>query len=313
MQRSVLVAGAGQLGCRYIQGLLLSKKVTELWIYDNDPSAQTRVERDWTRNWPYSVNFTSRLTDLPQKIGLAIVAVTANCRLDVVEQILSSVEVEAWILEKVLCQSIAELDRLDVLLGASKSAWVNTPRMMWNLYKKLNALYPSPKIITATVSGFQGLACNSIHYIDLIGRWSASEPVTIDSSALQPTWIESKRSGFYEVEGILEIKFSNGSRLILQTSPRGEGHAIKLKIDTDIWIVSEIDGYAESRAGTKIEGKAEYQSQMTAPLVEAIFEQRDIKLPFLSESIQQHRPLIRELLMHWREHMDRSTERLPVT
>jgi hypothetical protein len=313
MMRRVVLVGAGQLGRRYVQGILLSQESIELWVYDIDSLAVKSIETEFVGDTKHTLKFISHFKDLPQKIGLVIVAVPANSRLSVVTQLLDFCEVDAWILEKVLCQSIDELEQFNAILGHSLSAWVNTPRLGWSLYQNLAALYPVPKKIEASIVGFKGLACNAIHYIDLVGRWSASLPSDMDSSALNPVWFESKRSGFFDVDGMLKVNFANGSKLNLWTGPEVQNYSVELIIDSDTWTVSELDGYAQSLDGKRIEGRAEYQSELVAPLVTSIFEGGEVRLPLLSESIAQHRLLISGLLAHWCAQMNESTERLPVT
>ena len=48
-------------------------------------------------------------------------------------------------------------------------------------------------------NNFRGLACNSVHFLDLVLWWSDEKLVSVDTSCLDITWFESKRPGFFEI------------------------------------------------------------------------------------------------------------------
>jgi hypothetical protein len=316
MKRKVLIAGAGQLGSRYLQGLSKVREALDIYVFDLSVESLTRAEQRWSEMHPaaeHDVHYVSVLSALPVKMDLAIVATTADVRTVLVAEIANHANIRYWVLEKVLTQSSAEITELQKLLGGDKSAWVNTPMHLWSLYCNIRALYPTGKPIEATFEGFRGLACNAIHYVDFVSRWNGAPPTEVDASGLQSEWYPAKRDGFYEIDGKIRLQFADGSKLNLASERNNLGYKVKLKIDGDEWQVSESEGVALSADGRRIEGGIQFQSALTAPMIEAIFNGTSCGLPSLQESAQQHGLFLNTLLDHWNRHMPEKRERLPIT
>ncbi len=316
MRRKVLIAGAGQLGSRYLQGLARVEEPLEIWVFDLQATSLIRADDRWKEMHHvagHAVRYVSSLGGVPNFMDLAIVATTADVRLDVVVEICNYINVRHWVLEKVLTQSVNEITQIQNALNDAKSAWVNTPRYLWPLYNNIRLLYPPGAPIEANFDGFDGLACNSIHYIDFVGRWNGAVVTKVDASGLYNEWYASKRKGFYEVNGEILIRFDDSSKLRVASDRNNLGYSVTLKIAEDVWKVSEVDGVASCSDGRMIAGATLLQSQITAPMVEAIFAGIPCGLPTLSESAQQHNLFLNTLLNHWNKHMPNKVERIPIT
>jgi len=316
MKRKILIAGAGQLGSRYLQGLSKITEPLDIHVFDLSAESLARAEQRWDEMKPaikHGTNFYSALSLVPKTMDLAIVATTADVRTALVSNIVEHSDIRYWVLEKVLTQSVGDIVDLQNMLGAGKSAWVNTPRYMWSLYRKIRDLYPSGTAIDARFKGFQGLACNAIHYIDFASRWNGAPVTKFDASSLQTEWYPAKRDGFYEIDGEIFVRFSDDSRLRLSSYRNKLDYKVQLKINGDEWQVSESEGIARAADGRTVEGSTKLQSQLTAPLVQAIFAGASCGLPTLAESAQQHTMFLNSLLGHWNRHMPNKLERLPIT
>jgi hypothetical protein len=253
------------------------------------------------------------LSELPNRLDLVMVATTADVRPRLVSEIASTSEVQNWVLEKVLAQSNDGLSTIQDAMGPAARAWVNTPMYMWPLYRALADCYPERPPITARFIGFRGLACNAIHYFDFVARWNDAAVVSVDVERLKSPWYPSKRGGFFEVDGTLEASFSDGSILSLSSERENLGYRVEVSIGSDDWQVFESEGYAKSSAGMRINGGISFQSQLTAPMIEDIFEEGYVGLPTLTQSIQQHRMLLSPLLGHWNRCMAEQRSLLPIT
>lgn len=316
MKRKVLIAGAGQLGSRYLQGLSKVVEPLEIHVFDLSPASLARAEQRWNEMQPpaaHEVHYVSSLTALPETMDLAIVATTADVRTELVAAIIKESDIKHWVLEKVLTQSAFDIAELQKLLGSGKLAWVNTPMHLWPLYRKIRALYPKGTSIDACFEGFRGLACNAIHYIDFISRWNGAALTEVNTTGLQPEWYASKRDGFFEIDGEMLVGFVDGSSLRLASDRNNLGYKVNLKIAGDEWQVTESEGIARATDGRVIEGTIEFQSLLTAPLAQAIFAGVPCDLPTLAESAQQHTLFLNALLEHWNRHMPNKVERLPIT
>ena len=313
----ILLIGAGQLGSRYLQGLVNCDIPLKIFVTDpNENSlviAQTRWDEVVNSNSPHTLQFSQTLEGLPAEVDLCLVPTTADVRLSVVEQVLSIACVHYWILEKVLAQSEEQIDRLENILSTAEGVWVNTPRraFSWHqqIYKQL------PKGITWEIDGRDGawgMACNSIHLIDLIAWWTGEELVSLDTSGLK-NWFPSKRERFWEVNGKLKVDFSGGSKMELVAGEGRSNFSLNLKNKKGTWRLEESNGSFISTDGFSLPGKVEFQSEITGSLVEQILCQGKCPLPPLAESAKMHRKLIDALLEHWNVDHQSTKTVLPIT
>jgi len=312
---NILIAGAGQLGSRYLQGLSKVKEVLKIYVYDISSESLLVAKERWEEcnNNKYEVEYVSDYNKLPNVINISIVSSTANVRVEIIKNILQFSKVEYWILEKILAQSIDDLNEINNLIKNPTNAWVNTPMHAWPLYKEIIKSYPSPNKVIANFLNFRGLACNSIHYIDFVSRWTNAEIENIDISHLNDFWVPSKRLGFYEIEGKLIIKYNDGSILNMSSKIHDDIYSVELKINDDLWKIYENEGYAINNKGEKIMGAVLYQSDLTPIIVENILINGLCELPTLLQSINQHLPLLESLTNHWNNYMEIKCTSLPIT
>lgn len=316
MKFRVLIAGAGQLGSRYLQGLSGITEPLDIWVFDVSSESLELAKFRWSEVATSSkakLNFINQLKDLPDFFNLVIVSTTADVRLSLVKEIVAQTTVEYWILEKVLTQSLEDLRAIQLSAKGSKQAWVNTPRFQWGLYKKIRDLYRGDELIKAYVENFSGIASNSIHFIDLICRWGDKKVDNVETKHLNLMWRMSKRHNFYEIDGRLEVNFSEGSGLIVDTVKVGLNQSWRLCVDEDAWSIDELSGVAISDRGIIVEGSTPLQSELTSSTVLSILSGNVPNLPTLQESSNQHQPLLSALLLHWNLNMPAKLDRLPIT
>jgi hypothetical protein len=317
MRHKVLVVGAGQLGSRYLQGLAKVSMPLDIWVSDVAPESLARAKVRWMEaegdKTQHQVSFANGLAGLPEAVDLAIVATAADVRLKLVTEVASTVDVDYWVLEKVLAQNSQDVTQIESVLSHATGSWVNTPRHMWTLYQQLRAQYRSAKPIHARFEGCYGLACNAIHYIDFVSRWSNSRPIAIETDGLSNQWHAAKRMNFMEVWGRLSVTFDDGSQLDLVSESEKHEYKVSLKIDCDEWTVSELEGFASRNDGYRVHGACEPQSQLTQGLTESILQTGRCDLPTLNDAAIQHRLLLDGLLAHWNSKMPNELIRLPIT
>ena len=119
MRRKILLAGAGQLGSRYLQGMVTYGHALDVWVYDPSIASLARAEQRWREVTPstseHTVQYVSEISGLPESLDLVIVATTADVRASVVAQVAQHARVSNWVLEKVLAQSLDELAHVALL------------------------------------------------------------------------------------------------------------------------------------------------------------------------------------------------------
>ena len=195
-----------------------------------------------------------------------------------------------------------------------EGAWVNTSRRIIKWHHKLYDVFANYGSVKVYVGNNEwGLACNSIHFLDLVSWWSGEKLVSVDTSCLDSTWFESKRPGFFEITGILKAKYSCGSELILESRANGERILIHVNNLEGQWIIDEKNGIASGPNGKTIHGRIENQSEMTARLVEKILKNGQCELPCFEESAQTHLIFLQSMLEHWNKIQNKNDSIFPIT
>ena len=317
MSFNVLLVGAGQLGSRYLQGLGEVKYHLNIYVVDPKPeSLGTARSRFFEKNQNaqnHAIFFESTLNSIPSNIDLAIISTTSDVRVPLVKNIIEiEISVKYWVLEKILTQSVTELDQLLIAVQDSCAAWVNTPRRMITWYQNIRSSLPKSGPFHASLEVL-GMACNCIHYLDLMAWFTTEKLVSIDNAELGSCWIESKRPGFFEIKGLLKAKYSGGSELILKSSNDEEPSNLSVNTSEGVWLIDEVNGKALGPCGTTILGRNEYQSEITERLVDSILKTENCELPSLEESAQIHRVMLNALLANWNSINNCNDTTVPIT
>jgi|TARA_B110000879_G_C11181481_1_gene518643 predicted dehydrogenase len=299
----IALVGGGQLGSRYLQGIVRSFLDVDLYIVDpSNDSLKICHDRILEVNPTYDIgkinNFYS-VDELPLSLDLVIVATTANIRWKVVSDLFKfDREVTYAILEKVLFQREIEYLQCEVLLRENNvRAWVNCPRRLMPIYSKLRTVVAGKLNEVVVTGGAWGLASNTIHFIDIISFISSHDDISIVTcDILHPSESISKRPSFYEtfgsmtgVCGDVEFKFSS-------EHGQGTSHLIQLETDDLSITVDEIAGevsFLKDDLVTIAKFEMPLQSDVSGALAESILLHGTCGLTPYSASAKLHLPFIR--------------------
>lgn len=313
-----LLVGAGQLGSRYLQGLVGIDRQLKISVVDPSTAsldvARKRLAES-TLGAFHEVRFSTLLDEVSKQIDLALVATPAHCRAAVVEEIAVKSSVKAWILEKVLAQNCEQLDQIQQALAKNDRVWVNTARraMVWHQVIRAQLLPEGPAPLQVRVSGGSwGLGCNAIHFIDLVAWWNQSSVQSVNADGIED-WLQSKRAGFQEFNGTLLVSYIDGSELELCCHSGHESVQITVATSNGEWVIEESAGLVTGPCGQLIHGQLTFQSALTAPLVKQILQEGRCDLPTFAESTAQHRPLLVALLQHWNKNQGCQDSIVPIT
>ncbi len=289
-----------------------------IFVYDICAESMRQAEQRWQESIGTSVKhkivFQQTLECLPKLIDIAVIATTADVRPKLVIEVSSLSTVRYWVLEKVLAQSEEGLNQIRSFIPGDTNAWVNTPRRMmaWHILLK-EQLGLTPPLTLRVKGGLWGLACNAVHFLDLLSWWSGETLQEINTDGLNSNWIESKRPGNMEICGTLVAKFSGGSQAFL-TSDSGPADCDVHVSDEELsWKINETSGIAQRSDGISTTGRLEYQSEMSAGLLETILLTGCCKLPILAESVALHSVFIRSMQKHWVKAGNPSATLVPIT
>ena len=315
---SVLISGAGQLGSRHLQGLAKCRLPLRIYVQDVAEVSLFRASQRWEevlgQKTHHAVSFLTSLQSVPREVSVAIVATTAGIRPQVVADICSHSIVGYWVLEKVLAQSESSLDHIVARIGADSHAWVNTLRRMLPWYQQIKSRHGLTGPLTLRVEGGEwGLACNAIHFLDLLAWWTGETLQDIRTDYLDPHWFEGKREGNWEVLGTMEAWYSGGSHAVISAGKGAASYVITVSDSHRSWQINEEEGLARRCDGYEIQGRLPFQSEISSTLVESILEGGNCDLPTLEESVAIHRVLIRGLQEHWKRAGHPTASLVPIT
>ncbi len=312
---NIALFGAGNLGSRYLQGLVGTDY--QIFVFDPNPEAiqkaKTRIKevREENKNF----YFLEAISDLPSQINLAIVSTSANCRSEIVKTINNNSEVDFFILEKLLAQNSKQVNDLLVTTKKNKKVWVNTPRRLMPWYQNIKSqFFDNDMVFNCNVTGGNwGLITNSIHFIDLFSWISESQVVEIDSKGIH-TWFESKRLGYFDAFGFLKVIFKNGSILYLNSTNCDDELKLKFKNSENEIRINEEKGIAYNLNDSKeISGQLLFQSKLTKLLVDKIINFGDCDLPTLKVSSNYHICYLDSLLDSWNSLQMKKDSTLKIT
>ena len=317
----VVVVGAGQLGSRYLQGLIKCSKKLDVYVIDIDPKAllvarKRCLELVNADKLDKFVHFYEDIRECPKKVDLAIISTTAKKRVELVTFIKKHLMVRYWILEKLLAQSSNELDDLSKLLSGC-NVWVNTPRRMLIWHKKIRASLIKQKPLHLLITGRAwGLACNSVHFLDMFAWFTGETLENISTQGLSQHWIKAKRLGNWEIFGEIKATFSQGSTASILAKP-GElsdlNYQFHIQDNNTTWLIDEENGIAERSDGLSIPGRLPFQSEVTSSLVDELIATGRCELPSLQTSSDIHRVFLDAMLSHWKKTVDENALLVPIT
>lgn len=317
--RRILLIGAGQLGSRYLQGLTKADLRMNVCVVDPIDQSLEVAKQRWLEaggnKSGHQVEWHRDLGAQDNLVDLAIISTPSSGRAALVAEVASIAKPHYWVLEKVLAKSSRELDFIKASTAEAKGIWVNTARrlMTWQQQIKTQLAGQGPLCVTRS-GGLWGLACNSIHFIDLVAWWTGESLVTVDSTSLDSQWFESKRPGYFEVAGELVARFSGGTVLVLHSQPDAAEEVIHVDLQNGAkWVINEGKGVACGPGDAVISGRVEYQSEMTAPLVTEILTNGTCSLPTLQVSSAQHAIFLDAMLTHWNRSQNRNAQEVPIT
>ena len=319
MPNDVILFGSGQLGSRYLQGLVDSNCVLNITVVDPSLESLEVAKLRWLEvggnESKHNICWEQKLPDNLSDIDLAIITTTAKGRARLVKNIADMTKVRYWVLEKVLAQSSQELNTIETAINDSKGVWVNTARRMMQWHQSLKKLFfDKGPINVKYIAANWGLACNSIHFIDLVAWWSGQMLVSVDTRNLDRLWHNSKRMGYFEITGELVAYYSDGSTLRLVSKDDSIFQKIVVKKHNgDVWEIDESLGEAKGPNGQQLNDQMELQSQISGRLVDDILIHGECCLPTFEESSHMHSIFLKSMLDHWNRSYNRNDHLVPIT
>ena len=307
--KKILLVGLGNLGFNYFRAIKSLSYRINLYIHDKNLKVL-----DKNYNYPKNINLIKikNLKNLNQNLDLAILATTANRRLNLI-RILKKNKIKFWILEKLLEQNVSSTNKIYECLK-SDNCWVNIPRRAMPEYMRIRKNFNNHDNVDLELSmNGDRIVTNAIHFIDLLSWFTNSKVSSVDTSKLKSKWIESKRKGFFEVGGVLKVFLRNNSKIILKAGKKSKKSDMVIGNKLLSWTISEKNLYACRSDGIKIKVKLPLVSELMKKIIMDIFKNKNCSLPLLEEVVENHNALISSLKKHWIENKYKNVNKLPVT
>ncbi len=289
---TILIAGAGQLGSRHLQGVKTSNHELDIWVYDlSEESLKVAEERyNQVESGNKTAHFVTSLDTVPENIDIVIVASGSKPRAIIVKQILASKKVKYMVLEKFLFTRLAEYEEIGNLLNEKGvNTWVNCPRRMWDGYAQIKSLVNCDEPIEYTFEGGEwGMCCNTIHFADIFMYLNGCDTFEFSMDKVIPEVVDSKRTGYVELHGTEIFTTADGSKLSLTSLPdyNGDAHVVIKNAGNTI-------EYYEGKGIMLVNGiestvPIHYQSGLSGTLINELLETGSCRLSTYEMSASYH-------------------------
>lgn len=302
--RTILIAGAGQLGSRYLQSLVNSPEPLEIHLLSLDRESLAMCARRWQEaggdNTIHNIVNHLMLASIPAALDLVVVSSTAETRPELVEAIAKKCSVNFWVLEKVLARNAQGIARIDRAVSDAKGVWVNYYMRSQSLYRAVKERLATGQAKNTTVTGGDwGLACNALHFVHL-HAWFNESPISVfDRVDLDSQWHAAKRFGNWEIHGELHAICQNGGRLQMIAKEGPTRYGLSIQCDEAVWEIIEEEGVARCSDGSEVVAKVAYQS--SRPLLLDILSKGTCELPTLQDVMQTDIRFLELMLTCWRQ------------
>ncbi|WP_440633350.1 hypothetical protein [Candidatus Pelagibacter sp. HIMB1485] len=223
--KNILVVGIGNFGSWWVLSLSKIKTPAKIYCFDTDQSKYNVLKKRLDNDKSLALNehklcFINSISDAQKNLDVIVVSTNADIRLKIIQELRQLYSTKNWIIEKVLVQSSDQLKTLVDCLDKQK-VYVNHSRRLQPATKFCKNILDNnaPLKKVRYLGGRWELLSNSFHFIDLFSYWFDAELIKIDTTELNNHWHPSAtRHGFFDVRGILKVKFNNNIELIMDWS-----------------------------------------------------------------------------------------------
>lgn len=324
MVYSVAIIGCGNLGSRHLQALKLSSKNLNLTVCESDDTAraiaQERYDQIKGSRSIKSIEYLSDYKKIHDRQDVIIIATSAGPRYDIATWIVKNVKVKYMILEKVVFQEIDQLNQFEKLIHEKKiKVWINCPRRMFSYYKKLKDKLCSVDKVDMKINGMNwGMACNSIHILDLYQYFTCCKNFLFNNDFLIQNAYDSKRKGYKEFFGEFFIETERGK--ISFACKNGNEMYSFIEIETELIKIMLFESSMKAIVVNKKTGETyeetidiQFQSNLTNIAVEQLLDKGDCELTKYEESAVLHKVILQCFLNHINKTSEMEEQRCPIT
>lgn len=323
----IALVGCGQIGSRHLQSLAQLDEPTTVYLIDPFPDSINVAKERFNEvlseeNENNFKLFSTSIEQLEGPIDFAIISSNSSVRAELTKKLLSRVEPTHLILEKYLFQKQSDYDDIRNIIDSSNtSVWVNQWISSSYAFRRVAAWLGKQENISMKIYGQEwGLGCNAVHFIDYFDFLTERKSMKVTDYLFDEKFCLSKRDGFCEVIGHININSENGSTLELQSQYGESDGIIKIDIESPNRSVKlEMNAgklNCSFSEGGKIwdeKFKLKFQSNLTHRIIEDLLQYNRCNLPDYARSCTHHLLIQPCFEKYFSEHSEWNGDDCPIT
>jgi len=296
-KHNILLVGLGSIGFRYFEAIIKINYFKKIYIFDNNKQNLDKIKQSYeSKKNCLDVNFIYDLKKISSNIDFLILSTTSKTRLKILKKIIANFKVKFAILEKVLGQSLHQLNEFNKISIKKKNFFVTTLLKKELIFDDLKKRIKNKDIKKIYLKGFNwSLCCNAIHFIDLFEYLSDQKIINANFNK-EGNWFKAKRKGYLECNGKLEIFFNKKIESFLECSKKYKKNILYLELKNKEKIYLDLDKNICIVRNKKTKYKKQYLSTMMQSIIKNIIKNRESGLTSLFNSVRQHKIFLTAML-----------------
>ena len=156
------------------------------------------------------------------------------------------------------------------------------------------------------------MACNGIHFLDIIS-WISRKKIKIINTSGLTKWYKSKRKGYDEVDGEVSLIFNENVSLKL-VSRDNVDNIIKINSGSNLWTLEKSETLLKKNGKILKKTKKSLSiSEIMKNEINQILKNKKTNLPKFNEIYLNHVIYIKKLLKNWNNFHRKKAKILPIT
>ncbi len=296
MKKKILIIGCGNIGLRHLHALKKINSNIIIFLYDKNIKKIISFKE---KNIFILKNLNQNLT-----FDVVIISTSSKERFKIFKKLVDKNKVKKIIFEKfIYFRNYQFSQTLHILRQKKIKAWVNCLRREIDIFKKIQ-LQIKNQFEMSYCSNNWGLACNSIHFLDLFAFLIKTKKIENYSNNLNKALYTSKRRGYDELKGKLQFNVGKSS-LTLEDNIKFKNKLFFIKTNNKVYSLNKFENILTIRnlknnSLKKYKCEEPYVSNISYKIIQKLINGKKIKLTSFEETINHHKLLIKIFNKHSR-------------
>ena len=287
-KKKILIIGLGKIGLNHLKSAIKFKKKVKIYIFD-----KRNIKENILKN--KNVNILKNL-ESQNTYDLVIISTNSEERFALFLQLVKNNIVKNILFEKFVYFKKNQFEKTIKIIKKKKiNAWVNCIRREISIFDKLKSKLPKKFELIFQYKNW-GMACNSIHFLDLFSFLSGYSKVNVSETNLDKKIYRSKRKSYMEFKGTIKFRVNNCS-LLIEDRNIFNNKIFKIVSKNKIFYFNKKENSLTEKnfkTNSLQKFKCEYPrvSLVSYKLINKILNDKKINLTSINESFYHHRILI---------------------